>query len=69
MCSSDLSVEFRGIYCDGHTVILEERMQATLANGRRYDNNYCFFFELTDGRISKVREYMDTQKGRECIFG
>jgi uncharacterized protein len=65
----DVSVEFRGIYCDGHTVILEERMQATLANGRRYDNNYCFFFELTDGRISKVREYMDTQKGRECIFG
>ena len=65
----NVSVEFHRIYCDGHTVILEGRMQATLANGRKYDNNYCFFFELTGGRISKVREYMDTQKGRECIFG
>lgn len=66
---ADVSVEFLGIYCDGRTVIVEERMRATLASGRKYDNNYCFFFEFTDGRISKVREYMDTQRGRACIFG
>lgn len=67
---AEVSVEFRSLYCDGRTVILEERMQALLASGRRYDNDYCFFFELAeDGRIAKVREYMDTHKGRECIFG
>jgi ketosteroid isomerase-like protein len=66
---SDVAVDFRSRYCEGDTVIVELRLQATLANGRRYDNDYCFIFELRDGRIARVREYMDTQKGRACIFG
>jgi len=66
----DAAVDFRGIYCEGLTVILEERMRATLVDGRRYGNDYCFFFELNaEGRISRVREYMDTRLGHECIFG
>jgi ketosteroid isomerase-like protein len=66
----DVSVDFRSMHCEGHTVILEERMRATLANGRQYENDYCFFFELSDdGLIAKVREYMDTRRGHECIFG
>jgi hypothetical protein len=65
----DVSVDFRSMPCEGHTVILEERMRATLANGRQYENDYCFFFELSDdGLIAKVREYMDTQRGHECIW-
>ena len=66
---SDVSVEFKGCYADGDTVILEERMRATLANGRSYDNDYCFIFTLAGDRISFVREYMDTQRGAKCIFG
>lgn len=66
---SDVSVDFKGIYADGDTVIVEERMCATLSNGRRYDNDYCFFFTLSGDRISFVREYMDTQRGAKCIFG
>jgi len=65
----DVVVDFRSRYCEGDTVIVELRMQATLANGRKYDNDYCFIFELSNGRIARVREYMDTQKGRACIFG
>lgn len=66
---ADVSVEFRGFYADGDTVIVEERMEATLFNGRKYDNNYCFVFQLTGGKIARVREYMDTQRGKTCIFG
>lgn len=66
---ADVAVSFSHLYCDGNTVILEERMQATLASGRHYDNDYCFVFELREGRIARVREYMDTQKGRAAIFG
>jgi uncharacterized protein len=58
-----VSIEFRGIYADGDTVIVEERMQATLAHGGHYDNDYCFIFELENGLIKRVREYMDTQRG------
>lgn len=66
---ADVQIDFRRVYADGDTVIIEDRFQATLSNGRHYDNDYCFFFELRDGRIPRVREYMDTQRGRECIFG
>lgn len=33
-----------------------------------YDNEHCFIIELQDGRIRRVREYMDTQHGFRCIF-
>lgn len=66
---SDISIEFKGLYAEGNTVILEERMRATLAGGRPYDNDYCFVFTLAGDRISFVREYMDTARGARCIFG
>ena len=50
-------------------VVVEERMRATLADGGRYDNDYCFVFELENGLIRRVREYMDTAKGHRMIFG
>jgi ketosteroid isomerase-like protein len=65
----DIQIEFRGVHADGDTVIVEERMQATLPNGTHYDNDYCFLFELADGRIRRVREYMDTQRGKQMILG
>jgi len=60
---ADVSIDFRGFYADGDVVVVEERMQATLAHGGHYDNDYCFIFEMADGRIKRVREYMDTQRG------
>jgi ketosteroid isomerase-like protein len=67
--ASDVSSEFRGIVADGDTVIVESRLRATLANGRSYDNDYCFAFELADGRVAVMREYMDTAKGYRMVFG
>jgi ketosteroid isomerase-like protein len=60
---ANVSIDFRGLYADGDTVVVEERMQATLAHGGHYDNDYCFIFELENGLIKRVREYMDTQRG------
>jgi len=65
----DIQIEFRGVHADGNTVIVEERMRATVPNGARYDNDYCFLFELADGRIRRVREYMDTQRAKQMILG
>ena len=58
-----VSIDFRGIYADGETVIVEERMQATLAHGGHYDTDYCFVFELDNGLIKRVRENMATWRG------
>jgi ketosteroid isomerase-like protein len=67
--AENVSIDFRGFYADGDTVIVEETMTATLANGNQYVNEYCFVFELRDGLIRQVREYMDTAKGTRMIFG
>lgn len=65
---TDVTVEFRSVVAEGDVVVVEERMRATLASGRPYDNDYCFVFEVQDGRIHRVREYMDTRRGVE-MFG
>jgi hypothetical protein len=65
----DVAIDFKGFYADGNVVIVEERMRATLSNGRFYDNEYCFVFELENGLVKVMREYMDTAKGYRMIFG
>lgn len=60
---SDVAVEFTGLHECGNTVIVEETMTATLFHGGHYVNQYCFVFEVDGERISRVREYVDTQRG------
>lgn len=57
------------LVAEGHVAVLETRFHGTLASGRSYDNDYCFVIEVKDGRIHRMREYMDTQRGFRCIFG
>ncbi|MCC8962078.1 nuclear transport factor 2 family protein [Bradyrhizobium sp. Pear76] len=66
---SEIDIAFRAVHADGDTVIVEERMRATLPGGRAYDNDYCFVFVVEAGRIKQVREYMDTRKGWQMVFG
>ncbi|QWF78425.1 nuclear transport factor 2 family protein [Amycolatopsis sp. CA-230715] len=65
----DVTVTFHGLYADGDRVIVEETMTATLADGRHYANDYCFVFELREGLVHRVREYMDTARGHRMVFG
>ena len=65
----DVVVTFHGVYAAGERVIVEETMTATLANGDPYVNDYCFVFELREGLIHRVREYMDTARGHRLVFG
>ncbi|WP_312881983.1 nuclear transport factor 2 family protein [Streptosporangium album] len=69
MFVADVTVDFRGFSADGDVVVVEETMQATPANGNVYRNDYCLVFELRDGLIHRVREYMDTANGHRMMFG
>lgn len=64
---ADVQIDFTGLYGEGDHVIVEERMQATLTHGGHYDVDYCFVFQLREGLIHRVREYMDTRKGTEMF--
>ncbi|ROZ78920.1 nuclear transport factor 2 family protein [Ramlibacter sp. WS9] len=58
----------RSLTAEGAVAVLETRFQGTLSNGGHYDNDYCFVIEVKDGRIYRMREYMDTQRGARQIL-
>jgi uncharacterized protein len=62
MFPSGLKSEIRRVYGDGDTVLIEMTNRGKLFNGRDYENEYCFVFEIEAGKIRRVREYVDTQK-------
>jgi uncharacterized protein len=66
---SDVKVTVTSLVAQGATAVLEQRFEATLPGGRHYENDYCFVFETRDGRVHRMREYMDTQRGFRQIFG
>ncbi len=66
---ADVTFEPRSMIGEGDVVMTEHRMSATLPNGRTYVNDYCFAYEVLEGRVSSVREYMDTRGGWLQVFG
>jgi uncharacterized protein len=62
-----LQTQINRVYADGDVVILELTNRGKLANGKDYENEYCFVFEVEGGRIRRVREYVDTQKAKELM--
>jgi ketosteroid isomerase-like protein len=61
--------EFLSMVAEGNVVITEHRLSASLPNGRSYLNDYCFAYEVRDGKVIKIREYMDTRGGWVQVFG
>lgn len=61
--------EFRSMAAEGLVVFAEHRISATLPNGRPYVNDYCFAYEVRDGKVQHIREYMDTRGGWAQVFG
>jgi ketosteroid isomerase-like protein len=41
-------------------VCKETQMTGEAPDGRRYRNDYTFFFVIRDGRIAEIREHVDT---------
>jgi ketosteroid isomerase-like protein len=60
---------FRTIVAEGDVVVVEHRLSAVLPNGRTYLNDYCFVYQVRDGKVWRIREYMDTRGGWAQVFG
>jgi ketosteroid isomerase-like protein len=50
-----------GITAEGDRVAVETESYTELKNGRVYNNLYHFLFEVRDGKIESVKEYLDTE--------
>jgi len=49
------------ILADGDHVVVQARGRATTRRGQPYNNDYCFLYRLSGGKIVEVTEYLDTQ--------
>ena len=47
---------------------METESYSKLTNGRVYDNRYHFLFEVRDGQIKRIREYLDTEHARAVFL-
>jgi ketosteroid isomerase-like protein len=64
---SGLKSEVRRVYGEGDVVIVELTNRGKLGNGRDYENEYCFIYEIENGKIRRIREYVDTEKVKDLM--
>jgi ketosteroid isomerase-like protein len=48
------------LFVDGDRALVELRSLATAVNGMRFDNRYCWIVFFEDGKIVRVRAYLDS---------
>jgi ketosteroid isomerase-like protein len=53
---------------EGGRVAVEAEGYATMTSGRIYQPRYHFLFEVKDGKVRRVREYMDTMHAWDTFF-
>jgi len=57
---SSYDLETRNVVAAGDCVVVEMRHRAEGLNGKRYETDHCVVFDLREGRIQAVREYIDS---------
>jgi uncharacterized protein (TIGR02246 family) len=60
---------FGDITAEASRAVLEWQVRGVAAaTGKAYDNQYCGVFVVREGRISEVREYLDSQHAADTLF-
>ncbi len=54
---------------EGERVAVEAESEGRHVSGRPYHNRYHFLIEIRDGRIRRLKEYMDTKHAYEVFVG
>jgi ketosteroid isomerase-like protein len=59
---------FEGVIAEGERVLAEWNTRALSRTGHRYDQHCLAVFTVHDGRITAVREYLDTLHAHRAVF-
>lgn len=54
---------------EGDKVAVEATSEGQHASGATYTNEYHFLFEFADGKLRRLREYMDTERVTDVLCG
>jgi ketosteroid isomerase-like protein len=60
-----VEVSFGAVTAEGDRVAIEAETRGVLPDGRVYTNMYHYLFTFRDGKIVRVKEYLDTQSAAE----
>ena len=63
-----LRVTIEEMVAERDQVCVQLVVEAKTAAGRPYRNDYHFAFRIRDGRLTAVREYVDTKYASELLF-
>ena len=64
-----LRIELEQIVAEDDWVCVQFTLETSTARGLDYCNHYHIAFELRDGRIARVNEYVDTAYANERLMG
>ena len=67
--SVPMKISVEDMVAEGSSVCVQFVLEARTAAGRDYRNHYHIAFELRDGRIARVKEYVDTAYANERLMG
>ena len=56
-----IKVRVKSLIAEGDYVVVEGKGQARSKAGLDYNNDYCLVFEVRDGKIQQVRQYLDSE--------
>ncbi|MFJ4713141.1 nuclear transport factor 2 family protein [Streptomyces sp. NPDC088785] len=60
---------FEGLIAEGDRVLAEWNTRGLARAGGRYDQHCLAVFTVREGRITAVREYLDTLHAKTVVFG
>ena len=66
--SAPLEVRIMRMVCEGDTVVAEAEIRTKNKAGKEYLNQYSFWMDIRDGKICRVREYLDTLYAQQILF-
>jgi uncharacterized protein (TIGR02246 family) len=55
------------IVAEDDTVVVEARGRVTTKSGKPYNQSYCYVFQLADGRVRELTEYLDTDLVNQAL--
>jgi ketosteroid isomerase-like protein len=67
MIDGPLTIDPYAMTAEGDRVAVEATSSAEHVNGKSYRNEYHFLFVVKNGRISAVKEYLDTMHANDVL--
>ncbi|MBL6752299.1 MAG: nuclear transport factor 2 family protein [Nevskia sp.] len=67
-CTGPIKLMPKEFTAQGDRVAVETESLVQAKNGRTYNNFYHFLFEVKDGKIAKVKEYLDTMHTHDVFI-